>query len=38
MKELNDDADVVKTQFTKSVIISKAALTYEEAQRRIDDL
>ncbi|KAG0042097.1 exosome catalytic subunit dis3 [Gryganskiella cystojenkinii] len=35
--ELNQDAEIVKVRFTKSVIASKASLTYEEAQNRIDD-
>lgn len=30
-------ADVVNVRFTKSVIASKAAFTYEEAQIRKDD-
>ncbi|KAG0204304.1 exosome catalytic subunit dis3 [Mortierella sp. GBA30] len=35
--ELNEDAEIVNVRFTKSVIASKASLTYEEAQNRIDD-
>ncbi|KAG0260863.1 exosome catalytic subunit dis3 [Mortierella polycephala] len=35
--ELNEDAEIVNVRFTKSVISSKASLTYEEAQNRIDD-
>ncbi|KAF9914214.1 exosome catalytic subunit dis3 [Lobosporangium transversale] len=35
--ELNSEADIVNVRFTKSVIASKASLTYEEAQNRIDD-
>lgn len=35
--ELNDNAEIVNVRFTKSVIASKASLTYEEAQNRIDD-
>ncbi|KAG0328695.1 exosome catalytic subunit dis3 [Podila horticola] len=35
--ELNDNAEIVSVRFTKSVIASKASLTYEEAQNRIDD-
>ncbi|CAH1763197.1 9467_t:CDS:10 [Entrophospora sp. SA101] len=35
--ELNHEAEIVKVDFTKSVIQSKASLTYEEAQLRIDD-
>ncbi|XP_005812222.1 exosome complex exonuclease RRP44 isoform X1 [Xiphophorus maculatus] len=35
--ELNHKAEILKTRFTKSVINSKASLTYAEAQMRIDD-
>jgi exosome complex exonuclease DIS3/RRP44 len=35
--EIDSSAKVVKTKFHKSVIESKAALTYEEAQIIIDD-
>lgn len=35
--EVTPDAEVVSSQFTKSVIRSRAALTYAEAQSRIDD-
>ncbi|KAI7815809.1 hypothetical protein BC939DRAFT_404742 [Gamsiella multidivaricata] len=35
--ELNENAEIVNVRFTKSVIASKASLTYEEAQNRIDD-
>ncbi|TFK29229.1 mitotic control protein dis3 [Coprinopsis marcescibilis] len=35
--ELSPDADIVNVRFTKSVIASKAAFTYEEAQVRKDD-
>lgn len=35
--EINNKAEIVKTRFTKSVINSKASLTYAEAQMRIDD-
>jgi exosome complex exonuclease DIS3/RRP44 len=31
------EADTINVRFTKSVIASKAALTYAEAQTRIDD-
>ncbi|XP_071991431.1 exosome complex exonuclease RRP44 [Engystomops pustulosus] len=34
--ELNHNAEIIKTKFTKSVINSKASLTYAEAQMRID--
>lgn len=36
-KELTPEAEIVNVRFTKSVIASKAAFTYEEAQIRIDD-
>lgn len=35
--ELTDDARIVGVRFFKSVIASKAAFTYEAAQRQIDD-
>ncbi|XP_076839145.1 exosome complex exonuclease RRP44 [Brachyhypopomus gauderio] len=35
--EMNRDAEIISTHFTKSVINSKASLTYAEAQMRIDD-
>ncbi|GAA5932387.1 exosome catalytic subunit DIS3 [Sporobolomyces koalae] len=35
--ELNEDADIVDVKFTKSVIASKEAFTYEAAQKRQDD-
>jgi exosome complex exonuclease DIS3/RRP44 len=35
--EVDENANVLKTKFHKSVIESKAALTYEEAQIIIDD-
>ncbi|KAG0266938.1 exosome catalytic subunit dis3 [Actinomortierella ambigua] len=35
--ELDQDANIVRVRFTKSVIASKASFTYEEAQMRIDD-
>ena len=35
--EVTDNVEIVGTQFTKSVIRSRAALTYAEAQSRIDD-
>uniref|UniRef100_A0A8C1GWW8 Exosome complex exonuclease RRP44 n=1 Tax=Cyprinus carpio TaxID=7962 RepID=A0A8C1GWW8_CYPCA len=35
--EMNHNAEIIKTHFTKSVINSKASLTYAEAQMRIDD-
>ena len=36
--EMTSDGKVVKTEFTKSTIRSKASLTYEAAQLRIDDV
>ncbi|KAJ6627006.1 hypothetical protein B0H10DRAFT_2173887 [Mycena sp. CBHHK59/15] len=36
--ELTPEAEIVNVRFTKSVIKSKAAFTYEEAQLRKDDL
>ena len=35
--ELNDNADIVNSHFTKSVIKSREAFSYEQAQIRIDD-
>ncbi|KAK7923146.1 hypothetical protein PG985_007217 [Apiospora marii] len=35
--ELNSDADIVNVRFTKSVIKSREAFSYEQAQLRIDD-
>ncbi|XP_035249105.1 exosome complex exonuclease RRP44 [Anguilla anguilla] len=35
--EVNHEAEILSTRFTKSVINSKASLTYAEAQMRIDD-
>jgi exosome complex exonuclease DIS3/RRP44 len=35
--ELDDNAKIVSVKFHKSVIKSKSAFTYEEAQIRIDD-
>ncbi|MGH0171964.1 UNVERIFIED_CONTAM: hypothetical protein FKN15_067848 [Acipenser sinensis] len=35
--EMNHNAEIINTKFTKSVINSKASLTYAEAQMRIDD-
>lgn len=36
--EMTTEAEIVSTRFTKSVIRSRVALTYAEAQMRIDDL
>jgi exoribonuclease R len=36
-QELTPDAEIANVRFTKSVIASKAAFTYEEAQMRKDD-
>ncbi|KAK9765188.1 exosome catalytic subunit dis3 [Basidiobolus ranarum] len=35
--ELNENAEIQDVHFTKSIIASKASLTYDEAQLRIDD-
>ena len=35
--EVTSDADIVSSQFTKSVIRSREAFSYEQAQLRIDD-
>ncbi|KAK4050698.1 exosome catalytic subunit dis3 [Microbotryomycetes sp. JL201] len=35
--ELNEDAEIVNVRFSKSVIASKEAFTYEAAQKRKDD-
>ncbi len=35
--EMTPNADVVSTKFHKSIIKSKAAMTYEQAQNKIDD-
>ncbi|KAI0599437.1 mitotic control protein dis3 [Biscogniauxia sp. FL1348] len=35
--ELNESADIVNVRFTKSVIKSREAFSYEQAQLRIDD-
>lgn len=35
--EMTNDAKVVKVDFFKSIILSKASLTYKEAQQRLDD-
>ncbi|KXS21332.1 Dis3 protein [Gonapodya prolifera JEL478] len=35
--EMTSEAEIVNVEFTKSVIRSKASLTYEEAQARVDD-
>ncbi|CAO3623431.1 unnamed protein product [Mucor hiemalis] len=35
--EMNENAEIVSVDFTKSVIRSKFSFTYEEAQTRIDD-
>ena len=36
-QELSPEAEIVNVRFTKSVIASKSAFTYEEAQLRKDD-
>lgn len=35
--EMTEDADILNTKFTKSIIHSKEAFSYEQAQIRIDD-
>ncbi|KAI9777811.1 MAG: exosome catalytic subunit dis3 [Peltula sp. TS41687] len=37
MWEISPNADVISTTFTKSVIRSREAFSYEQAQKRIDD-
>lgn len=37
-QEIDDQANIVNVRFTKSVIASKEAFTYEAAQIRKDDL
>ncbi|KAI9221724.1 hypothetical protein BC828DRAFT_380287 [Blastocladiella britannica] len=36
--EMSPDANIIKVEYTKSIIHSKASFTYEEAQKRIDDV
>jgi exosome complex exonuclease DIS3/RRP44 len=36
-QELTEEGDIVTVRFTKSVIASKSAFTYQEAQLRKDD-
>jgi exosome complex exonuclease DIS3/RRP44 len=35
--EITPNADILSTKFHKSIIKSKAAMTYEQAQNKIDD-
>ena len=35
--EMNDQAEIISTKFHKSIIESKGAMTYEQAQNKIDD-
>lgn len=35
--EITKDAEIVKTDYCKSIILSKASMTYAQAQMRIDD-
>lgn len=35
---MNSDANIINTRFCKSVIRSRRAMTYEEAQIKIDDV
>lgn len=37
-QEIDEDANIVNVRFTKSVIASKEAFTYEAAQIRKDDM
>jgi hypothetical protein len=37
-QEMDEDANILDVRFTKSVIASKEAFTYEAAQLRKDDL
>lgn len=34
---MDHDANIIGTQFFKSIILSRRAMTYEEAQLKIDD-
>ena len=34
---MNDQAQIISTKFHKSIIMSKGAMTYEQAQDKIDD-
>ena len=38
MWEMTPEAEIVSTKFHKSIIKSRSAMTYEEAQNRIDDV
>lgn len=37
VQEMTPEADIISTRFTKSIIKSAAALSYVEAQARMDD-
>lgn len=37
LQEMTPSADIVKSHYTKSIIRSSAALSYPEAQARMDD-
>lgn len=37
VQEMTPEADIISTRYTKSVIKSAAALSYVEAQARMDD-
>jgi hypothetical protein len=37
-QELDEDANILATRFCKSIIRSRASLTYDAAQQRIDDV
>lgn len=36
--EIDSDANIINTKFCKSIICSRQAMTYEEAQLKIDDV
>ena len=36
--EIDHDANIIKVNFCKSIICSRRAMTYEEAQLKIDDI
>lgn len=35
--EMDEDANIINTRYCKSIIYSRAAMTYDEAQLKIDD-
>lgn len=34
---MDEDANIINTKYCKSIIYSRAAMTYDEAQLKIDD-